>query len=76
MRHKDAFVPFSTGPYGCIGKNLAYMEVRTLAVQLVRLFDVRLADGETGHSLLNGTKDHFTLGLGELRLCFERRKGL
>ena len=75
MVHKDAFGPFSTGPYGCIGKNLAYMEVRLLTAQLVRAFDVRLADGETGENLLLGTKDHFTLGLGELRLCFERRKG-
>ena len=73
MRHKDAFAPFSTGPYGCIGKNLAYMEIRLLTAQLVRKFDVTLAPGETGERLLMGSKDHFTMGLGELDLVFEKR---
>ncbi|KIY02863.1 uncharacterized protein Z520_01328 [Fonsecaea multimorphosa CBS 102226] len=74
IRHKDAFGPFSSGPYNCIGKNLAYMEIRLLTTNIIRKFDVRLAEGETGEGLLMGTKDHFTLGLGPLRLCFEPRK--
>ncbi|KIW89107.1 uncharacterized protein Z519_09959 [Cladophialophora bantiana CBS 173.52] len=74
MLHKDAFAPFSAGPYNCIGKNLAYMEIRLLTANIIRKFDVRLAEGETGQDLLMGTKDHFTLGLGPLRLCFEPRK--
>ncbi|KAI1620861.1 putative P450 monooxygenase [Exophiala viscosa] len=74
MPYPGAFAPFSIGPYGCIGKNLAYLEIRMLAAQIVRLFDVRLADGETGEELLSGSKDHFTVGLGALRMCFERRK--
>jgi hypothetical protein len=55
---KDVFHPFSLGPMGCIGKNLAYMEVRLLTALIVRRFDVRLAPGETGETLLMGTKDH------------------
>lgn len=50
------------------------MEIRLLTAQLIRKFDVRLADGETGDNLLWKTKDHFTLGLAELRLCFDERK--
>lgn len=74
MPYPKAFAPFSIGPYSCIGKNLAYMEIRMLAAQIVSAFDVRLADGETGVDLLVGSEDHFTVGLGSVRMCFERRK--
>jgi len=74
IKHKDAFAPFSIGPYSCIGKNLALMEIRLMTAQLVRKFDVRLADGETSENLLMGSKDHFTLGLGDLNLSFSRRE--
>ena len=58
IKNKDAFAPFSIGPYGCIGKNLAYMEIRLLTTNIIRQFDVKLAEGETGEKLLMGTKDH------------------
>ncbi|KIX00842.1 uncharacterized protein Z518_09907 [Rhinocladiella mackenziei CBS 650.93] len=74
MFHRDAFAPFSTGPYACIGKNLAYMEIRLLTAQLVRRFDVSLAPGETGQKLLGESKDHFTMGLGECFMTFTRRE--
>ena len=73
IKQKDAFFPFSTGPFGCIGKNLAYMEVRTITSQIIEQFDVSLAPGEDGHKLLNETVDHFTLGLQPLMLEFTRR---
>jgi len=73
IKHKDAFAPFSTGPFGCIGKNLAYMEVRTITVQLVDQFDISLAPGEDGKKLLMKSTDHFTLELAELNLIFKRR---
>ena len=73
IKHKDAFAPFSTGPFGCIGKNLAYMEVRTITAQLIDQFDVSLAPGEDGQKLLMKTVDHFTLGLEPLNLVFKRR---
>jgi tryprostatin B 6-hydroxylase len=49
---------------------VAYIEMRTLATQLLLAYDVALAPGEDGHRLLYETKDHFTLGLGELDLVF------
>lgn len=96
IKHKDAFAPFSIGPFGksagcsqpstqprdrqyltnlsgCIGKNLALMEIRLLTTQLVMLFDVSFAPGEDGQRLLEKTTDHFTLGLGDLDLVFRKR---
>ncbi len=45
-RNRDTFVPFSTGPVACIGKNLELMELRLLTTQLVMIFDVSFAPGE------------------------------
>ena len=74
MKNKDAFAPFSTGPFGCIGKNLA-LEVRLLIAQLVMRFDVGFAEGEDGRRLLEKSTDHFTMGLADMFLVFGRRKG-
>lgn len=74
IKNKDAFAPFSIGPYACIGKNLAYMEIRLLTALLITRFDVRLAPGEDGTALLNHSVDHFTIGLKPINLVFTQRK--
>jgi cytochrome P450 len=74
VKHKDAFQSFNSGPYGCIGKSLALMEIKTVTAQLLDEFDVKLADGEDGKQLMEDTIDHFTLGLAPLRLVFAARK--
>lgn len=71
--NKTAFAPFSIGPYGCIGKNLALMEVRTVTADLITKFDVSFAPGEDGRKLLHETEDYFSLGLGELNLVFNEK---
>jgi cytochrome P450 len=74
VHHKDAFQSFNSGPYGCIGKNLALMELRTVTAQLLDRFEVKFAEGEDGRALMEDSIDHFTTGLGGLRLAFEGRK--
>ncbi|KAJ5263235.1 hypothetical protein N7478_010840 [Penicillium angulare] len=58
---RRAFCPFSIGPRGCIGKSMAFMEMRLTLARLIFLFDMSLADrvGEDagGHLAL---VDHFT----------------
>lgn len=39
------FHPFSAGPRDCIGKNLAYAEMRLIAARILLRFDVELAPG-------------------------------
>lgn len=73
IKDKTAFFPFLTGPYGCIGKQLAYMELRTVIAKLLTEFDVKFAPGENGTTLLEKSKDVFTVVLGELDLIFEKR---
>ena len=71
---KDAWQPFSSGPFGCIGKNLALMELRTLVSKLVKEFDIAFAPGEDGTKLLTETTEHFTLGVAPLNLVFSKRQ--
>lgn len=58
---RRAFCPFSIGPRGCIGKSMAFMEMRLTLARMIFLFDMSLADrrGEDagGHLKL---VDHFT----------------
>ena len=74
IKHKDAYAPFSIGPFGCIGKNLALTELRTLTARLVLEFNVKLAPGEDGSRLMRKTLDHFTVDPGDLELVFTRVK--
>jgi cytochrome P450 len=41
----NASLPFGTGPRVCIGKNLAYMEMRLIAAHLLWNFDIELDRG-------------------------------
>lgn len=40
---KEAMQPFSFGPRNCIGRNLAYAEMRTILARVLFNFDVKLA---------------------------------
>ncbi|KAK3075007.1 hypothetical protein LTS18_014122, partial [Coniosporium uncinatum] len=42
---KSAFQPFSFGPRNCLGKNLAYAEMRLIMAKTVWNFDMALAEG-------------------------------
>lgn len=44
---KKAAQPFSTGPRGCIGRNLTYVELRLILGALLWNFDLEFADGAT-----------------------------
>ncbi|KAL9609386.1 MAG: hypothetical protein Q9204_009155 [Flavoplaca sp. TL-2023a] len=70
IKEKATYAPFSTGPYGCIGRPLALMELRVVIATLITKFDISLASGEDGRSLLEDSKDQFTLKLGHLYLVF------
>ncbi|KAL8822793.1 MAG: hypothetical protein Q9191_006478 [Dirinaria sp. TL-2023a] len=77
VKSQNAFAPFSldTGPFGCIGRNLALMEMRAVIAMLVSRFDIRLAEGEDGSGLLEGSVDCFTLGMVKgVRVVFEECK--
>ncbi|KAF6814030.1 cytochrome P450 [Colletotrichum sojae] len=44
----DAFQPFSMGHADCIGRNLAYSEMRLILARILFSFDLKLSDGSRG----------------------------
>lgn len=45
---REASNPFSLGPRGCIGKNLAYMEMRLILCKVLYKYDLELDPGSEG----------------------------
>ena len=72
--NKDAFFPFSMGKFGCIGKQLALNELRTVITKMVLEFDVEFAPGEDGTKLLTESQDVFTMSNAELKLIWRERE--
>lgn len=71
--NKKAFCPFSLGRYACIGRNLALNELRVVITKSVLEFDIAFAPGETGRTLVEESRDIFTMSLAKLELSFTKR---
>ncbi|KAL9122024.1 MAG: hypothetical protein Q9187_001416 [Circinaria calcarea] len=74
VKEKSAFAPFSTGTYGCIGRPLALLNIRTTLAKLIMEYDVAFAPGEDGTKVEADTRVRFTAGPGELKLVFRKRE--
>lgn len=70
VKRRDAFMPFSTGPYSCAGKGLAMMELRSVVSRVVQEFNVVLPEGFKGEDFFEGIKDHFTAGAPGVKVRF------
>jgi cytochrome P450 len=46
-RAQDSFFPFSTGPFNCVGKNLAILELTVAIARTLYRMDVRALPGDT-----------------------------
>ncbi|ENH61737.1 Averantin oxidoreductase [Fusarium oxysporum f. sp. cubense race 1] len=72
-RDSSLFTPFSIGKYSCVGRQLGLMEIRFVASQILRVFDVKLANCNTAKEFASGLRDSFTLACPNLHLVFTRR---
>ena len=70
LYHLAKYSDFKSGPWSCVGKQLALIELRTVVALLVTELDVKFATGEDGSALLNESKDYFTISLSHLNLIF------
>ncbi|KAL3477441.1 hypothetical protein BJX99DRAFT_257469 [Aspergillus californicus] len=72
--HEQAFFPFQTSRYGCVGKQFALMEMRNVIARIVLEFDISFAPDETGETFDPGAKDTFRYTVGPLNLIFQERE--
>jgi len=63
---------YSVGPWSCVGKQLALIELRSVIALLVSEMDVTFAPGEDGSRLIKDSKDYFTITLSDLKLVFTK----
>jgi len=68
-----AFIPFSFGPSNCIGKQLAYQEMRTVVCMMMAKFDMRFSDDYDPSVWESDLQDYFLTIKGELPVIFSLR---
>lgn len=73
IKNGSVYSPFSIGPYNCVGKQLALMEIRNVTCSILRRYNVELAPGQTKEEFVDGLVDGFTLASPKLDLVFTPR---
>jgi len=62
----NAFVPFSFGPYNCVGKNLALQEMRAVLCLMVQKIEFSFEEGWDPRKYEREMKDKFVMEVGRL----------
>lgn len=62
-----------SGPFSCVGKQLAIMELRMILSSTVWNYDFEFAPGEDGSTIENDTLDLVILKAAKLDLVFKKR---
>ncbi|PYH94530.1 benzoate 4-monooxygenase cytochrome P450 [Aspergillus ellipticus CBS 707.79] len=70
---KAPFFPFSRGAFDCVGKGIAWMEMRMALSMMALAFEIRLADASE-RAFDGMEQDSFTMVVPELRLRFQPRQ--
>ncbi|KAL2264565.1 hypothetical protein VTJ83DRAFT_7075 [Remersonia thermophila] len=73
VRDRSVFIPFNAGPYACIGKRLAMLEMRRVIAELLSRYDLAVAPGQTKDMFLDGKQDTFTTVSAPLPVIFQDR---
>ncbi|KAJ7116453.1 cytochrome P450 [Mycena epipterygia] len=68
-----AFIPFSVGPSNCVGRNLAYQEMRMVVCTLISKFDMRFEEGFDVNSWEENMLDYFVVQRGSLPVVLTAR---
>jgi len=69
----DCFIPFSFGPFNCVGKNVAWMEMRMVVCLVMQRFEIKLAEGYQVERWEEDISDYFVMTKGELPVVLTPR---
>ncbi|KAF7375220.1 hypothetical protein MSAN_00408600 [Mycena sanguinolenta] len=73
IHNTAAFIPFSVGPSNCVGRNLAYQEMRMVICTLISKFDMRFEEGFDVNSWEEDILDFFVVQRGRLPVVLTPR---
>ncbi|KAI1748691.1 cytochrome P450 [Xylaria castorea] len=73
IRDKSCFAPFSMGTYGCVGRPLALLNIRTTVSRIIADYDIRPTSVESLVAYDERMTEHFTFEPPELKLSFAKR---
>ncbi|OGE47023.1 hypothetical protein PENARI_c074G06439 [Penicillium arizonense] len=73
VKDRSVFIPFNTGPWACVGRRLALMELRRVTAELLLRYDISFAPDKPNETFLEDGKDMFTLAAAPLFLNFTKR---
>ncbi|RYP55519.1 hypothetical protein DL769_010135 [Monosporascus sp. CRB-8-3] len=71
---KRAFAPFSVGGRQCVGRAVAYAELRCVTTLLLRDFDIEFAPGYDQMTMWRDMKDQVTAQPGQVMCLFKPRR--
>ncbi|KAJ6028635.1 hypothetical protein N7540_004211 [Penicillium herquei] len=74
IKEPASYIPFGGGPYACVGKQLALMEIRRVTAEILTRYDVSFAGEVSEEAFWNGKVDAFTLVAAPMELKFTTRK--
>jgi cytochrome P450 len=74
IHNTAAFIPFSSGPTNCAGKNLAYLEMRMAVAMIVQKFDATFEEGYNPETWYTDMLDYFVTMKGVLPTVLTPRK--
>jgi len=76
MDRQNVVQPFGVGPRSCIGKLLAWAEMRLILARLIWRFDLLPADTEAGRLLWDQQRTFTVVERQPLEVLLKRRKGI
>jgi cytochrome P450 len=71
--NQNAFIPFSTGPANCIGKNVAMLEMRMVLAYAIQTFKISFVEGYNPARWEAELRDHFVFEKGSLPVVITTR---
>ncbi|KAJ5715322.1 Cytochrome P450 [Penicillium malachiteum] len=75
VRRPEVFAPFLMGPYNCVGKHAALMQIRCTIYSIFRQFEAQPTSQDELQKYWNARSDGFSMGIGPLPTIFKERPG-
>ncbi|KAL5478590.1 hypothetical protein ACEPAI_2774 [Sanghuangporus weigelae] len=74
ITNTSAFIPFSTGPANCVGKNLALLEMRMMVAAIIQKFDIRFAADYDPRKWDEELQEFMAMSVGKLPVALNPRQ--